>query len=173
MPSNIYRQNLDRNPANFTPLTPLSFLNRTVEIYPGKTAVIHGDKRYTYAELGGRCRRLASALARLGIGEGDTVAIMAPNIPPMLEAHFGVPMTGAVLNALNTRLDAPTIAFCLKHGEAKVLITDSDFAEVVEPALKAPGRPIKVIDMDDPLATSRRRLGDFPYAAFPAGGGPR
>ncbi len=172
MPSNIYRQNLDRNPANFTPLTPLSFLKRTVEIYPGKTAVIHGDKRYTYAELGGRCRRLASALARLGIGEGDTVAIMAPNIPPMLEAHFGVPMTGAVLNALNTRLDAPTIAFCLKHGEAKVLITDSDFAEVVEPALKALGRPIKVIDIDDPLATSRKRLGDITYEAFLASGDP-
>jgi fatty-acyl-CoA synthase len=172
MPSNIYRQNLDRNAANFTPLTPLSFLKRTVEVYPGKTAVIHGDKRYTYSELGGRCRRLASALARLGIGEGDTVAIMAPNIPPMLEAHFGVPMTGAVLNCLNTRLDAPTIAFCLKHGEAKVLITDSDFADVIEPALRSLDRPITVIDIDDPLATTHRRLGKITYEAFLASGDP-
>src|SRR5262249_31659029 len=159
MPSNIYRQDLDRNPANFTPLTPLSFLKRTVEVYPGKTAVIHGDARHTYAELGGRCRRLASALAKRGIGTGDTVAIMAPNVPPMLEATFGVPMTGAVLNCLNTRLDAATIAFCLKHGEAKVLITDSDYADVVEAALKTLDRPITVIDIDDPMATNRRRLG--------------
>ena len=144
MPSNIYRQNLDRNPANYTPLTPLSFLARTVEVYPGKTAVIHGDRCFTYAELGGRCRRLASALAKRGIGEGDTVAIMAPNIPAMLEAHFGVPMSGAVINCLNTRLDAATIAFCLKHGEAKILITDSDYADVVEAALNTLDQPITV-----------------------------
>jgi fatty-acyl-CoA synthase len=170
--TNIYRQNLDRNPANFAALTPLSFLARTAAVYPGKTAVIHGDQRYTYAELDGRCRRLASALARRGVGQGDTVAIMAPNVPAILEAHFGVPMTGAVLNCLNTRLDAPTIAFCLKHGEAKILITDSDYADVVEAALKMLDRPIAVIDVDDPLATARRRLGEITYEEFVAQGDP-
>ena len=170
--TNIYRQNLDRNPANHAALTPLSFLARTAAVYPGKTAVIHGEQHYSYAELDGRCRRLASALARRGVGEGDTVAIMAPNVPAMLEAHFGVPMAGAVLNCLNTRLDAPTIAFCLKHGEAKILITDSDFAEVVEAALKTLDRPITVIDIDDPLAATRRRLGDITYEEFLAGGDP-
>ncbi len=173
MPSNIYRQNLDRNPANYAPLTPVSFLARTAAVYPGKVACIHGDRRYTYAELGGRCRRLASALARRGIGEGDTVAIMAPNVPAMLEAHFGIPMTGAVINCLNTRLDAATIAFCLKHGEAKILIADSDYAEVVEAALKTLDKPITVIDIDDPLAgSSRRRLGDITYEEFLLQGDP-
>ena len=166
MPSNIYRQSLDRNPANYTPLTPLSFLARTVEVYPGKTAVIHGNRRFTYAELGARCRRLASSLAKHGIGEGDTVAIMAPNIPAMLEAHFGVPMSGAVINCLNTRLDAPTIAFCLKHGEAKILITDGDYADVVEAALKTLDQPITVIDIDDPESSNRRRLGEITYEEF-------
>jgi len=172
MPSNIYRQNLERNPANYTPLTPLSFLARTVDVYPGKTAVIHGDRRFTYAELGARCRRLASALANRGIGEGDTVAIMAPNIPAMLEAHFGVPMAGAVINCLNTRLDAATIAFCLKHGEAKILFTDGDYADVVEVALKMLERPITVIDIDDPESSNRRRLGEITYEEFLLQGDP-
>jgi fatty-acyl-CoA synthase len=172
MPSNIYRQNLERNPANYTPLTPLSFLARTVDVYPGKTAVIHGDRRFTYAELGARCRRLASALANRGIGEGDTVAIMAPNIPAMLEAHFGVPMAGAVINCLNTRLDAATIAFCLKHGEAKILFTDGDYADVVEVALKMLERPITVIDIDDPESSNRRRLGEITYEDFLLQGDP-
>jgi fatty-acyl-CoA synthase len=172
MPSNIYRENLDRNPANYTPLTPLSFLARTVEVYPGKTAVIHGDRHFTYAELGGRCRRLASSLAKRGIGEGDTVAIMAPNIPAMLEAHFGVPMAGAVINCLNTRLDAATIAFCLKHGEAKILFTDGDYADVVEAALKMLDRPITVIDIDDPESSNRRRLGEITYEEFLLQGDP-
>ncbi|HEY2891773.1 MAG TPA: acyl-CoA synthetase [Dongiaceae bacterium] len=172
MPSNIYRENLDRNPANYTPLTPLSFLARTVEVYPGKTAVIHGDRHFTYAELGGRCRRLASSLAKRGIDEGDTVAIMAPNIPAMLEAHFGVPMAGAVINCLNTRLDAATIAFCLKHGEAKILFTDGDYADVVEAALKMLDRPITVIDIDDPESSNRRRLGEITYEEFLRQGDP-
>src|SRR5215470_12981406 len=105
MPSNIYRQHLERNPANYAPLTPLSFLERSATVYPEKTAVIHGEQRFTYAELRARCHRLASALSRRGIGEGDTVAVMAPNVPAMLEAHYGIPMAGAVLNCLNTRLD--------------------------------------------------------------------
>ncbi len=173
MPSNIYREHLDRNQANFTALTPLSFLARTVAVYPDKTAVVHGDRRFTYAQFGERCRRLASALAKRGIGTGDTVAIMAPNVPAMLEAHYGVPMTGAVVNCLNTRLDAPTIAFCLQHGEAKVLITDGEYAEVMEKALKSIDRSITVIDIADPLAVvSGRRLGEMDYEAFIAGGDP-
>src|SRR5882724_1353412 len=173
MPSNIYRQHLDRNPANYAPLTPLSFLARTVAVYPDKTAVIDGDRRYSYAEFGERCRRLASALAKRGICEGDTVAIMAPNVPAMLEAHYGVPMVGAVVNCLNTRLDAPTIALCLGHGEAKVLITDSDYTEVMERALKMIDRPITVIDIAGPLAGGAgRKLGEMEYEAFLLTGDP-
>ncbi|HEY8013513.1 MAG TPA: AMP-binding protein, partial [Dongiaceae bacterium] len=151
MPSNIYRQHLERNRANYAPMTPISLLERSAMVYPEKTAVIHGDRRFTYAQFRERCRRLASALSRRGIGEGDTVAVMAPNVPAMLEAHFGVPMAGAVLNALNTRLDAASIAFCLEHGEAKILITDREYADVIEPALRQIGRSIAVIDIDDPL----------------------
>jgi fatty-acyl-CoA synthase len=173
MPSAIYRQHLERNRANYVPLTPLSFLERSAAVYPDKTAVVHGDRRYSYAEFRGRCRRLASALARFGIGEGDTVAVMAPNVPAMLEAHYGIPMAGAVLNALNTRLDAPTIAFCLAHGEAKLLIADREYADVVEPALRQLDRPIEVIDIDDPLAGGvGRRLGEMDYEAFIAEGDP-
>ena len=125
MAESPYARGLDRGPANHTPLTPLAFLARAATVYPGRTAVIHGDRRFTYAELHARCRRLASALRRRGIGPGDTVAVMAPNVPAMLEAHYGVPMTGAVLNALNYRLDARSIAFILEHGEARLLVTDS------------------------------------------------
>src|SRR5215471_5268231 len=167
MPSNIYRQHLERNRANYAPLTPLSFLERSALAYPEKTAIIHGDRRFTYAEFRERCHRLASALARRGIGEGDTVAIMAPNVPAMLEAHYGVPMAGAVLNCLNTRLDAPTIAFCLEHGEAKLLITDCEYAEMVGPALTLLTRPPEVVDILDPLAASTgRRLGQLDYEGF-------
>jgi fatty-acyl-CoA synthase len=173
MPSNIYRQHLERNRANYAPLTPLSFLERSALAYPEKTAVIHGDQRFTYARFRERCHRLASALSRRGIGEGDTVAVMAPNVPAMLEAHFGIPMAGAVLNALNTRLDAATIAFCLTHGEAKLLIADRDYADVIEPAVKQLGRPLTVIDIDDPLAGGAgRRLGEMDYEAFIAEGDP-
>lgn len=171
MPSSIYREHLGRNSANYAPLTPLSFLARTVAVYPDKTAVIHGDRRYSYAEFGERCRRLASALARRGIGLGDTVAIMAPNVPAMLEAHYGVPMTGAVVNCLNTRLDAPTIAFCLQHGEAKILLTDGEYAEAMAKALKLLERPITVIDIADPLGGGRK-LGEMDYETFLAGGDP-
>ena len=114
----IFEAGLDPTPANFQPQTPLTFLDWAASVYPDKTAVIHGDKRFTYREFAERCRRLASALTKRGIGPGDTVAVMAPNSPPMLEAHFGVPMAGAVLNALNYRLDAGEIAFILDHGEA-------------------------------------------------------
>ena len=126
---------LPQGPANYAPLTPLSFIKRTAEVYPDRLAVVHGDYRASWAETYARCRRLASALAAWGVGRGDTVAIMAPNIPAMVEAHFGVPMLGAVLNALNTRLDPATIAFMLRHGEAKVLLTDTESAPTIRAAL--------------------------------------
>src|ERR1700732_2482119 len=133
--SNPYDIGLDKNPANYVPLTPIGFLVRSAAVYPGRTAIAYGARRYTWREALGRCRRLASALAARGIGPGDTVALMAPNLPEAFEAHFGVPMAGAVLNALNIRLDPDTIAFILGHGEAKVLITDTEFAPVVAHAL--------------------------------------
>ncbi len=167
-----FDQDLDRRPANFASLTPLSFLAWAAQVYPGKTAVVHGDRAFTYAELYARCRRLASALARRGIGRGDTVAIVAPNVPAMLEAHYGVPMAGAVLNPLNYRLDARTIAFILDHGEAKLLITDREFSPTVEEALRLLGRPIPVIDVDDPQYEGGRLLGEKDYEALLAEGDP-
>src|SRR5512134_1568391 len=125
---NPFETDLDQTPANHQPLTPLGFMARTAMIYPDRPAVVHGGRRYTWRETYARCRRLASAIVRAGIKRGETVAIMAPNIPEMYEAHFGVPMAGAILNTLNTRLDSGTLAFCLKHGEAKALLTDREFA---------------------------------------------
>ncbi|MEO6746512.1 MAG: AMP-binding protein, partial [Caldimonas sp.] len=125
-----YNLGLDKNDANHVPLSPLSFIARTAFVYPDRVAMIHGDWQITWKESYARCRRLASALKRRGIGVGDTVAVMAPNVPAMYEAHFAVPMIGAVLNALNIRLDAEAIAFMLQHGEAKVLITDREFSAV-------------------------------------------
>ncbi len=161
-----YASGLDRRPANHAPLTPLSFLPRAAAVYATKTAVIHGDRSFTYAELQSRCRRLASALVRRGIGRGDTVAVMAPNVPALLEAHYGVPMAGAVLNALNYRLDARTIAFILDHGEAKLLITDREFSPTVKDALGLLKRPIAVIDIDDPLHAGGVLLGEKDYEAL-------
>jgi fatty-acyl-CoA synthase len=167
-----FDQDLDRRPANFAPLTPVSFLAWAAHVYPQKTAVVHGDGAFTYAGLYARCRRLASALGRRGIGRGDSVAIMAPNVPAMLEAHYGVPMAGAVLNPLNYRLDARTIAFILEHGQARLLITDREFSPTVEQALKLLGRSIPVIDIDDPLHEGGRLLGEKDYEAFLAEGDP-
>ncbi len=149
-PNDPYQTNLDKAPANYQPLSPLSFLARTAAVYPARTAVIHGDVRRDWAETYARCRRLASALARRGIGVADTVTVIAPNVPEVLEAHFGVPMAGAVLNALNVRLDAATIAFILRHGEAKVLITDTEYASTVKAALAQLDDIPLVIDIDDP-----------------------
>src|SRR5438034_6774812 len=129
-------RHLARNPANFTALTPLGFLARAAVVYPDKLAVIDGARRFTYREFHARCRRFADALRRRGIGPGDTVAVMAPNVPALLEAHYGVPMTGAVLNALNYRLDPASIAFILRHGGAKLLIADREFGSIVKPALQ-------------------------------------
>ena len=169
-----YDIGLDRNAANFVALSPLSFIARTAAVYPNRPAVVHGAIRRSWGETYDRCRRLASALSRQGIGRGDTVAVMLANTPEMIEAHFGVPMTGAVLNALNTRLEADAIAFMLQHGEAKVLITDREFSATIAQALKQVGeQEILVIDVDDPeYAGPGERLGSQDYEAFLAGGDP-
>lgn len=173
MTANIYEQHLGMNAANYVPLSPLSFLARTADVYPAKTACVHGALKRDYAEVYRRCRRLASALARRGIGRGDTVAVMLPNVPPMLEVHFGVPMTGAVLNALNYRLDAKTIAFTLDHGEAKVLITDREFSPIIKEALKLAIRKPFVVDYDDPeYGGPGERLGAVEYEDFIKDGDP-
>ncbi len=162
---------LARNAANFTALTPLTFLARAAAIYPDKLAIVHGDLRYTYREFYARCRRFADALRRRGIGPGDTVAVLAPNLPALLEAHYGVPMAGAVLNALNTRLDARSIAFILAHGEAKLLIADREFAPVVEAALVELGRPLAFVEIDDGYG-SESIDGGTDYEEFLAEGDP-
>ncbi|MCR6632083.1 MAG: acyl-CoA synthetase [Magnetospirillum sp.] len=167
---NPYEQNLDKNPANFVPLTPLQFLERAASVYPNRTAIIHGEVRRTWAETYRRCRQLASALAKRGIGVGDTVAVMAPNIPEIFEAHFGVPMLGAVLNALNIRLDAEALAFILDHAEAKVLITDREFSGVIKKALGMIGRKLIVIDIDDPTVKAGELVGETTYEQFLATG---
>ncbi|MFO1035555.1 MAG: acyl-CoA synthetase [Geminicoccaceae bacterium] len=167
-----YASGLDKNDANYAPLTPLTFLDRTADVYPDRIACVHGEQRTTYAELRRRARRLASALTRHGVKPGDTVAVMLPNTPEMLEAHFGVPMCGAVLNALNYRLDPAAIAFILDHGEAKVLITDTEFAGIVKPALAQLGKRLLVVDVDDPLGPGGERLGRMDYEALLAEGDP-
>src|SRR5688572_5506257 len=163
---------LEPNPANFAALTPVSFLERAAGVYPNKAAVIHGDRSFTYREFGERVRRLASVLAARGVGRGDTVAVMAPNVPALLEAHYAVPGLGAVLNALNYRLDPATIAFCLQHGEAKVLITDRELSPVVSQALAQLGSEIFVVDIDDTLAAGGALLGAIDYEAWIAQGDP-
>ena len=173
MSSNPFETDLDRTPANFQQLSPLSFLARSADVYPDHVAVVHGGLKRTYGEFYARARRLASALAKRGIAKGDTVAVMAPNVPEVLEAHFGVPMIGAVLNALNIRLDAQAIAFILDHGEAKVLITDREFHPVISQALKLVARRPLVIDIDDPAYTGPGELlGEMNYEAFIADGDP-
>lgn len=164
--SSIYDRDLDRVEANYRPLTPISFLERSAAVYPEKTAVIHGDLRFTYAELYERCRKLASALARRGIGPGDTVSVMASNVPAMLEAHFGVPMAGAVLNALNYRLDPGSIAYILEHGQSKLLITDREYSDTIADAIGRMDNPPAVIDIDDPLFEGGRLLGEKDYEAL-------
>src|ERR1700710_1986253 len=141
---------LPKNQANYAPLTPLTFIDRAASVYPDKLSVVHGAQRWTWKQPYARCRRLASALSLHGVGKNDTVAVMAPNTPPMYEAAFGVPMCGAVLNTLNTRLDAETIAFMLRHSGARALITDREFSPTMETALALlDDKPI-VIDIDDP-----------------------
>jgi fatty-acyl-CoA synthase len=168
-----FERDLGKNAANYAPLTPLSFLERAAYVYPQRVSVIHGARRYTWSETYERARRLASALARRGIGAGDTVAAMLPNIPAMYEAHFGVPMCGAVLNTLNTRLDADAIAFMLAHGEAKLILADREFSPIVEQALSRAKNRIEVIDIEDPeYAGPGKRLGETTYEELLAGGDP-
>ncbi|MGO9016219.1 MAG: acyl-CoA synthetase [Dissulfurispiraceae bacterium] len=168
-----YRAGLDKNKANYAQLTPLSFIDRTASVYPDRMAVIHGAQRYTWKETYARCRRLASALAKRGIGVGDTVSAMLPNIPSMYEAQFGVPMCGAVLNTMNTRLDAEAIAFMLNHAESKVLIADREYSETVAKVLQMLGRPILVVDVDDPEYSGPGvRVGSLEYETLLAEGDP-
>ena len=167
-----YETGLERSAANHQPLSPLGFLERAASVFPERTAIVHGERRIDYAEMFARCRRLASALARHGVRPGDTVAVVAPNTPAMLEAHYGVPACGAVLNAINTRLDAATIAFILDHGEARVLLADRELGPVVKEALaRAESKPL-VIDVDDALAQAGEPIGDDEYEAFLAAGDP-
>jgi fatty-acyl-CoA synthase len=166
-----FETGLDRNSANYVPLTPVSFLRRAASAFPNKTAVIDGEHRYTYAQLHDRCVRLASALAGLGVKRLDTVAIMASNIPEMIEAHYAVPMLGAVLNPLNTRLDAANVAFSLKHGAAKILIVDGDYAPLVKQALALLDRDVTVIDIEVPDRPSAT-LGAHSYEALLANADP-
>ena len=168
---NAYEE-LDQVTANFVPLSPLSFIERSAKVYPNRVAVIHGERRYTWAETYARSRQLADALVKRGVGRGDTIAIMGANTPETYEAHFGVPMTGAVLNTLNIRLDAATIAFIIDHGEAKVFITDREFSPTVKAALEqCEAKPI-VIDIDDVLAEGGELIGEMDYEAFISEGDP-
>jgi fatty-acyl-CoA synthase len=161
----IFDLALPQRRANHRPLTPLDFLAWSASVFPERVGVLYGETAYSWGEVDARCRRLASALRSLGVGRGDTVAVMCPNIPPMLEAHYGIPMAGAVLNALNIRLDPASIAFILEHGEAKVLLTDTEFAPVMKAALAQVQRKIAVIDILDPAALGER-LGSMDYEAL-------
>lgn len=162
----IFEDKLQPTTANHTPLSPLSFLRRAAAIRPNQLAIVHGKRRYTYAQFWQRSQHLAVALQQHGIGKGDCVAIMGANTPEMLEAHNGVPLIGAVLNSLNIRLDAKTLAFILNHGEAKALITDKEFSSTIKDALALLGRDILVIDIDDELAEGGELLGSMDYEAF-------
>ena len=171
----IFSQDLPRTGANFAPISPLSYIERTAQVYPDRLAVVHGDLRRSWGEVYARCRQLAGALQKAGVGKGDTVAVMLPNTPPMVEAHFGIPMAGAVLNALNTRLDAETVAFMLDHGEAKVVIVDPEFAPVMQKAisLRKATTPLLVIDVEDAVYTGAvQRIGTMTYDDFVAAGDP-
>jgi fatty-acyl-CoA synthase len=172
----MYDQDLPRNEANFSAFTPLAFMERSALVYPEKLAVVHGSLRQTWGQTYTRCRQLASALQGRGIGKGDTVAVMLPNVPPMVEAHFGVPMSGAVLNTLNTRLDPEAIAFMLDHGEAKAVIVDPEFAPVMAKAiaLRQSTQPLLVIDALDALYTGPNQgMGSLNYEALLATGDPQ
>ena len=173
--TSIYDRDLPRNEANFAPISPLSFIERTAEVYPDRLAIVHGALRQTWAQTYARARQLASALLRAGIARNDTVAVMLPNTPPMVEAHFGVPMAGAVLNALNTRLDPEAIAFMLDHGEAKAVIVDPEFAGTLRKALdlRQHKSPLLVIDVEDALFTGETQtVGSTTYETFLDGGDP-
>src|SRR3954465_15530877 len=173
MSKSPYDTDLDRNPANFQPLPPLTLLERAAAVFPEQLAIVHGPLRRSYREFYARSRKLASALRKRGIRRGDPVAALLANTPAMLECHYGVPMTGGVLNTMNTRLDAAIIAFQLDHGEAKVLITDREFSKTMKAALaEAKAKPL-VIDYDDPeFVGTGEHLGEIEYEDFIAEGDP-
>ncbi len=170
--SSQFNTDLDKNSANYTPLSPITFIERAAAVYPERIAQIHGERRYNWAQTYDRCRRLASALQQRGVGTDDTVALMLPNIPEMFEAHFAVPMAGAVIHALNIRLDAEAIAFQLQHGGATILITDREFSATVQAALAQVDNPPLVIDVDDVLAVGGELIGEIEYEKFLEGGDP-
>ncbi|KQV83337.1 acyl-CoA synthetase [Massilia sp. Root351] len=172
MSASAYASGLEKSAANHVPLTPLGFLDRTADVYPQRTAIIHGAVRQSWAVTRERCYRLASALVKLGVQPGDTVSIIAPNTPAMLEAHFGVPLSGAVLNAINCRLDAQGIAFILRHGECKVLLVDREFAALVASALREVDHPPRLIDINDHLAPDGAPIGETDYESLLASGDP-
>ena len=168
--AHMYDTNLDKNDANFTPLSPLSFLIRAAEVYPNRTSIIHGKKQFTWSETYKRSKQLASALSKRGIGKGDTVAVLCFNTPEIYETHFGVPMIGAVLNTINIRLDVDTISYILEHGEAKALITDNELSPTIKQVLEKIKNKILVIDIDDELANhpegAGENLGEINYEDF-------
>ena len=171
--TNIYDLGLDQNPANYVQLSPLSFIQRTAEVYPDLPAIVYNDLRRTWSETYERTCRLASALSRRGFVKGDTVSVIAGQIPEMFEAHFGVPMAGMVLNTINTRLDAEMIGFILSHAEADVVIVDPEFSEVVSRAIKIAHRPdMLVVDIEDPSFDGGERIGRITYEELLAEGDP-
>ena len=172
MSTTAYSSGLDRTPANHVPLTPLGFLDRSADVYPDRVAVIHGELRQTWSQTRDRCYRMASALAGRGVQRGDTVAIIAPNTPAMLEAHFGVPLAGAVLNSINCRLDAEGVAFILRHGEAKILLVDSEFAALAARAVERLENPPLLIDIHDSMGPDAAPIGVIDYESLLASGDP-
>jgi len=172
MSNSPYSTDLDKNPANFAPLSPLTFIERAASVYPERCALVYGNTRQSWAETYRRCRRLASALRQKGVREDDTVALMLPNVPAMYEAHFAIPMAGAVIHGLNIRLDADAIAFQLEHGGARVLLTDPEFSATVSAALKQLDEPPLVIDVADPAVEDGDLIGDYEYEDFLAVGDP-
>lgn len=168
-----FDRDLDRNPANFQPLTPLSFLARSAAVFPDQLAIVNGDQRFTYREFYARCRRLASALAARGLGKGDTVSVMLANTPAMLEAHYGIPMAKAVLHAINTRLDAAVIAFMLDHAETRLLIVDREFVPTIRDALsRATVKPMVVCYDDPEFRQGGEPIDAIDYEELIAGGDP-
>ncbi len=163
-----FEKNLDKNPANFVPLTPLTFLERAKDIYPNYEALVYEDRKYTWLDIYKRCTQFASALEKIGITKGDTVSVMACNTPEIFEAHYSVPMTGAVLNTINIRLDSKTVSYILEHSDAKVLIVDRQFHEVVKKALSNIKKEIKIIDIFDKYADQSKlgKIGDLEYEEF-------
>jgi len=164
----VYDKNLDKNEANFVPLSPLTFLERTKDVYPDYEAAVYGNRKYTWLDIYKRVTRFASALEKIGVGNSDTVSIMACNTPELFEAHYSIPMTGAVINAINTRLDSKTVAYILEHSDAKVLIVDRQFYKVIKKALENVKRKIIIIDIDDKQAnlTDQGKIGDHEYESF-------